>query len=308
MDRKAATLVLTLLYLSSAGLTQSKQDILMGQKESFILTTSITDSITLRNFIRSLNDNHFFESSDSSLFYCYLAKLYSAKGQIDSSCFFLSKTLDSPFSNIDLIYRDSDFIGLKDNPCWAKILQKADSIFLTKNPGIQNKDLAIELYHIYLRDQQFRNLDNLGLSKTIEKTDSINLNRVEEIIASFGWPTYSLVGETAAKGAFLVIQHSNLQVQQRYLGSIFNAALKDEASKEWVALLMDRISVLRKGVQIFGTQVYQVNDSISSHKIEYRYFPIKDEIKVDSLRQTFGLVPLAEYYAQFGINYKSPNK
>lgn len=308
MDRITSTLVITLLYLSSTGLAQSKQDISMGQKESFIMASSIPDTFALRNFINNLSNNHISESSNSSLFYYSIAKFYSAKGLRDSSCFFLSKALDKSSSSNDFIYSDSDFEILKNDPCWVKIVQKIDSIFLSKNPGIKNKDLAIELYHIYLRDQQFRSLGIMGLSKMTEKTDSVNLNRVEEIIALYGWPTYTLVGETAAKGAFLVIQHSNLQVQQRYLGSIFNAAIRDEASKEWVALLMDRISVLRKGVQIFGTQVYQVNDSTSSHKIEYRYFPIKDEMQVDSLRQIFGLVPLAEYYAQFGITYKSPKK
>lgn len=308
MDKKTSILAITLLYLPSAGLTQTKQEILIGQKESIIDTISIPDSLTLRNFVDFLNDKHIFESTNSSLFYYSLAKFYSAKGQNDSACFFLSIILDRPSSNIDLISLDIDFEKLKNDPCWINIVQKIDSIFLSNNPGIRNKDLAIELYHIYLRDQQFRSLDNKGISKTTEETDSINLKRLEEIIFAFGWPTFSLVGETAAKGAFLVIQHSNLQVQQKYLESIFNAAMRDEASKEWVALLMDRISVLRKGVQIFGTQVYQVNDSTIGHKIVYRYFPIKDEIKVDSLRQIFGLVPLAEYYAQFGIDYKFPKK
>ena len=67
---------------------------------------------------------------------------------------------------------------------------------------------------------------------------------------------------------------------------------------------MDRISVTKKGVQIFGTQVYQVRDSINKQNVKYNYFPIKDENQVNSLRKAFDMIPLREYYAIYGIDYK----
>ena len=54
---------------------------------------------------------------------------------------------------------------------------------------------------------------------------------------------------------------------------------------------MDRISVHLKGMQVFGTQVYQIKDSVTGKPGVYRYFPIKDEASVDSLRNEFGLIP-----------------
>jgi hypothetical protein len=247
-------------------------------------------------------------NASRGLKYYNLAVCYSTRDLIDSMCYFLCQTLRYSTEYNNLIFTDTDFENLRREPCWDKITHKIDSTYLTKYPDIINKELAVELYHIYLMDQHARGLGLKKVDERIKEIDQKNLRRVEEIILMYGWPTYSLVGETAAKGAFLVIQHSDTQTQQKYFMLIFNAAKNNEASKEWVALLLDRISVHKQGFQYFGTQVYQAKDTITGRPGKYKYFPIQDEANVDSLRKEFGMIPLNEYYSLFGIDYKPVRK
>ena len=48
-------------------------------------------------------------------------------------------------------------------------------------------------------------------------SDQHNIKRLEEIIAEIGWPKRSAVGERAASAAFLILQHSDLAYQKKYL-------------------------------------------------------------------------------------------
>jgi len=247
-------------------------------------------------------------NTELSLQYYNLAICYSAKSQIDSACYFLRQVLDHSSEYNNLVYTDTDFESLRRAPCWNTIAQKIDSAFLAHFPDITHEKLAMELYHIYLMDQHARGFGLKKIDKSIVNIDYDNLNHVQDIIMRHGWPTYSMVGETAAEGAFLVIQHSEVEVQQIYFMQLFNAAQNNEAKKEWVALLLDRISIQKKGFQYFGTQVYQIKDSITGSLGKYNYFPIHDESIVDSLRMAFDMVPLNEYYSLFGIDYKPARK
>ena len=306
MKIKHSILVIVLLFQFGHGNSQPTRN--RVEFNGLILyADSLKAKEDISSLIRILKREVNLENHDEkilSFYYYNLAICYSARDLIDSSCFFLSMALDHSSDYNNLIYTDSDFENFHDVPCWGRIIQKIDSAFISKNQEIRNKQLAIELYHIYLMDQHVRGLGLKKISKRLNSIDSTNLVRVEEIIKVYGWPTFSLVGETASLGAFLVIQHGNIHVQQQYLKSIFDAAMINEASKEWVALLMDRISVVKKGVQIFGTQVYKIRDPINMQKVTYDYFPIRDETQVDSLRKAFDMIPLKEYYARYGIDYK----
>lgn len=203
------------------------------------------------------------KQKNPELKYYNLAICYSAKKQKDSTCYYLRRCIqESPKYN-NLIQKDTDFEYLHGDKCWETIKNKIDSVFRTQNPGISDQELAVELYHIFLRDQHARGLGLKKISPELANIDQENLKRVEQIIAENGWPTYSIVGKTAADGAFMVIQHSDVNTQRKYFKHLLDAAKNDEASKESVALLTDRISVRLKGMQIFGTQVYRMKDSIT---------------------------------------------
>ena len=306
MKVRLILLFAALLGLSNSGLSQTNL-----KEEDFRKRILYADSVTEHvdfdiNMIKRTTDLGNQPPEELSLQSYNLAICYVAKGQVDSAFYFLFQAVRLSSDYNHLVYTDTDFYILRQYPKWDMIVQKIDSAHFSKNPDIKQYELSKELYHIYLMDQHVR---GLGLKNKVQKTNNVdimNLQRVEEIIKQYGWPTFSMVGITAATGAFLVIQHSSPQIQQKYLMMLMEAAKSNEAHKEWVALLVDRISVTRMGIQIFGTQVYQIEDSLTGKPGKYQYFPIKDEAIVDSLRIAFGMIPIKDYYAIFGIDYK-PN-
>jgi len=229
-----------------------------------------------------------------------LAICYMAKNDNDSTCFYLLRAINN---NSRLVLSDTDFNNLHGLPCWKKVTDKIDSLFLASVPNVSNPKLALELFYIHVADQKARGYGLKFLDKSLLNTDSLNLIRVEKIIKEYGWPTYSLVGKVAADAAFLVIQHSNTQIQKKYLDQLLDAAKKKEASSESVALLQDRIMSNESHYQMYGTQVFQMRDPATGKLSKYTYYPIKDEENVDKRRKEMGLIPLKDYLKLFGIDY-----
>lgn len=232
-----------------------------------------------------------------------LAICYMAKNETDSVCFFLSRSIDSNPGFNRLILSDSDFKSLHSLPCWKVITEKIDSVLLASIPNASKPKLAIELFHIFVLDQKARGYGLKFPDKSLMNVDSLNIIRVEEIIKEHGWPTYSMVGKVAADGAFMVIQHSNTQIQKKYLNQLLDAAKNKEASSESVALLRDRITANESHYQIYGTQVFQLKDPATGKLSKQAYYPIHDEVNVDKRRKEMGLIPLKDYLKIFGIDY-----
>lgn len=232
-----------------------------------------------------------------------LAVCYIAKNDIDSTCFYLSRSIISNPNFNRMILSDTDFDKLHSLPCWQRISDKIDSVLLASIPNASKPKLAIELFHIFVLDQKARGYGLKFPDRSLMNVDSINIKHVEEIIKKHGWPTYSMVGKVAADGAFMVIQHSNPTIQKKYLNQLLDAAKNKEASSESVALLQDRIMTNESHYQIYGTQVFQMKDPSTGKLSKYTYFPIKDEENVDKRRIEMGLCPLKDYLKMFGIDY-----
>ena len=232
-----------------------------------------------------------------------LAICYMAKNKTDSVCFYLLRSLISnPYFN-RLMLSDSDFDKLHGLPCWERITDKIDSVFLTTIPNVSKPKLGIELFHVFVLDQKARGYGLKFPDKSLMNVDTLNIIRVEEIIKEHGWPTYSMVGKVAADGAFMVIQHSDTQIQKKYLDQLLDVAKKKEASSESVALLQDRIMSNEFHYQIYGTQVFKMQDPKTGKMSKYTYYPIHDEVNVDKRRKEMGLIPLKDYLKMFGIDY-----
>ncbi|HJR08821.1 MAG TPA: DUF6624 domain-containing protein [Pyrinomonadaceae bacterium] len=183
-----------------------------------------------------------------------------------------------------------------------------------------NKTLAAELIEMGANDQKYRGVieaemmkmasngtaqasdEFVAAVKSQDKIDARNIARLEEIIKQHGWPGKSSVGEEASKAAFLILQHSDLARQQKYLPLLKKAARKGDALPADVAMLEDRILVNRGKKQIYGTQVHSGPDTGGKLVLA----PIENEADVDKRRASVGLRPLKEYLKHFGIEYKPP--
>lgn len=130
------------------------------------------------------------------------------------------------------------------------------------------------------------------------EADSINTIRITEYIDVNGYPGKTKVGPGLASTAFLVIQHADLAIQEKYLPIITEAADEGELNWSSVALLIDRINMRNDKPQIYGSQVTSDPDTGESY-----FFEIAEPLKVDSVRATVGLGPISEYAKFFDFEW-----
>jgi len=132
--------------------------------------------------------------------------------------------------------------------------------------------------------------------------DSLNQIRIEEIINEYGYPGKSLVGPSAASTAFMVIQHSNQEMQEKYLPLLKEQADKGEVRWSSIALMIDRVLLGKGEKQIYGSQVH------TDQKTGEQYFgEIENPHKIDSIRNTVGLGTIQGYGDNWNIKW-DPDK
>jgi hypothetical protein len=154
----------------------------------------------------------------------------------------------------------------------------------------------------YSRDD----LENGKVYMILNKRDSINLIRIEEIIAKQGYPGKTLVGEPTNEAAWYVIQHS--KKISDYFPLIQEAGSSNEISFSKVAMMHDRMLMQEGKEQLYGTQVAGENIlNATTGKKEFWYYvwPIQNAESVNELRKEAGFVTTVEEYAKsMGVVYK----
>ncbi|WP_030243233.1 DUF6624 domain-containing protein [Streptomyces sp. NRRL S-455] len=121
-------------------------------------------------------------------------------------------------------------------------------------------------------------------------------DRLNEIMDEVGWPTAALVGEDAARAAWLVAQHADrqLDVQRRALRLLEEAVESGAAGARELAFLRDRTLVNEGREQVYGTQIAGVREDGSPIP-----WPCAEPERVDELRAGVGIEPFAEYVAKW---------
>lgn len=171
---------------------------------------------------------------------------------------------------------------------------------------VREPALQQELVRMAAVDQQSRGPggrapQDSAAARAQREADLANLRRLEEIVAAHGWPGVSLVGEEGSRAAFLVLQHGDVDTQERYLPRVKQAAEAREIAPALAAMLEDRVLMQRGREQIYGTQL-RVDPATRRMSL----WPVRDEAGVDQRRASVGLDSLAEYLAHFGIVYRPP--
>lgn len=193
------------------------------------------------------------------------------------------------------------------------------SFSCNQQPTINTEELAKELDSIMVLDQKYRaemqdvqkefgwsSPEMRELWQKQNEIDQSNLKRILEIINTVeGYPGKSMVGISAGRTAFYVLQHAPDSIQQQYYDLIINAAEENELDKRLAAMYRDRYLMRRGEPQVFGTQLrseYET-DSLTGERIERTFvWPIADTTNIDSLRMWNGLGPLEDYLNGFGIS------
>ncbi len=134
----------------------------------------------------------------------------------------------------------------------------------------------------------------------MKEIDSIHLKKVEAIIAKYGYPGKTLVGEPANTTVFYVIQH-NPGVIPKYYQLIEKAGKSGELPFKYAAMMLDRKLSSEGKEQIYGTQVYsvQITNPKTGKKDFFEYvIPIKDAENVNRRRKEAGFDTTVEENTQ----------
>jgi len=222
----------------------------------------------------------------------------------------LEIAINNGFDNLNHIKTDSDLDNIRKEKKYIEIIAKLQK----KTELIEanyDKPLQKELLEIFKEDQDIRNqyvsaqkkygyqgkeMDSLG--KIMILKDSLNLIKLVKILDEKGWVGKDKVGQQANQTLFLVIQHSDLKVQQKYLPMMREAVKKGNANAGSLALLEDRIALREGRKQIYGSQI----GTNPVTKTQY-VLPLEDPDNVDKRRTEVGLGTLADYVKNWNITW-----
>ncbi len=137
-----------------------------------------------------------------------------------------------------------------------------------------------------------------NLLKQMHRTDSINTLKITTIIDRYGWLGPDSIGVNGNRTLFLVIQHAEDCVQEKYLPVMREAVKAGRAKAASLALLEDRVALQQGKKQIYGSQV-----SWNMETNEYYVLPLEDPDHVDERRAKVGLPPMAAYLAEWNMKW-----
>ena len=125
-----------------------------------------------------------------------------------------------------------------------------------------------------------------ALDKVLE-VDADNTKFMQGILAACGWPKRSMVGEDAAKAAWLLSQHADMDPQYQVLAAqhMKQAVLAGEADARQLASLVDRNRRLTDQPQVYGMQYFR------NPQGAIEFYDIVTPAKLDERRQEIGLEP-----------------
>lgn len=176
-------------------------------------------------------------------------------------------------------YFDSfdEFNPFREKELFSKIKADYSKYKADFNKNLKNPEIYKEIELLAERDQKVRT--DGSSTEEMQKIDSLNIKRLIEINQDYGWHN---------KQWILLWHHRRIHRDDNYVWNFFrpliNKKIKDgELRKSYWARFDDEKSMFSgNGVQIYGT--YWNN---------YDQFPIENINKVDSLRSSVGLPPLA---------------
>lgn len=126
--------------------------------------------------------------------------------------------------------------------------------------------------------------------------DARNQRLLVAYVERKGWPTKALVGEEGMMGAFLVLQHAPLSLQEQWLPKVQDSVARGDLPASTAVLLEDRVLMHQGKPQRYGTQSVLREGRLW-------IWPIEEPATVDARRKSVGLPPLAEQLKSLGLAF-----
>lgn len=238
---------------------------------------------------------------------------FALAGNAEKAFYHLMYSAEHPnikYKNYDHITKDADLNSLHDTEEWTKLISmvKANKVEAEKD---YDKPLIRILEMIHDEDQNYRKQigdieekhgrDSEEMKKhwdLINEKDSINLIKVQHIQDEKGWLGENVIGRQGNSTLFLVIQHSPLEVQEKYLPMMREAVKIGNARASSLALLEDRVALRKGGRQIYGSQIGRDKETG-----EFYVSPLEDPENVDIRRAEVGLGPISDYIQNWDMTW-----
>ncbi|CAM1341704.1 DUF6624 domain-containing protein [Tenacibaculum aestuarii] len=214
------------------------------------------------------------------------------------------------YKNYGHITTDPDLNSLHENVLWEKLISeiKANKDEYEKD---LDKPLVAILDTIYQSDQGYRrqigdieekygreSVEMKAHWKLINETDSMNLIKIKKILDERGWLGPKVIGNQGNSTLFLVIQHSDLETQLKYLPMMREAVKVGNASASSLALLEDRVALRQGKRQIYGSQIGRDQETG-----EYYVSPLIEPENVNERRKEVGLGTIEEYIKNWDMTW-----
>lgn len=127
----------------------------------------------------------------------------------------------------------------------------------------------------------------------IEVMDDENLKALLAMVPPEGWFLKSRYGEKAARAAFLIIQHSDLEQWRRFVPILEPLVAAGEVNGSSFGLMFDRLAVAEGRPQRYGSQLHCEGG-------RWVPDPLEDPARVEELRRALGfLQTYADYVASW---------
>jgi hypothetical protein len=235
---------------------------------------------------------------------------WTMAGNKDSAFYQLFKVADAfKYDNYEMIAHDSVLTSLYKDQRWEQVLKLVRNNIGSEEAKL-NKTLLRLMDSVYHDDQAYRfqqiSIDREfgpNSEKSIQNKhlifvkDSVNERIVSNLLDQYGWLGQETVGINGNATLALVLQHSSLHTQKKYL-PLMREAVKNKKSDANDLALLEDLTALKDGQkQIYGTYL------IASGNKKYYIAPIEDPSNVDLHRAEIGLSSLDEYLRNWGMRW-----
>jgi hypothetical protein len=134
---------------------------------------------------------------------------------------------------------------------------------------------------------------NEAFHPRLDEINRSNTSRLRQIIAIFGWPGITLVGDQGARAAWRVALYSYGEpaFMRQCRDLIDRASHQGDAPRWQFAMIDDRIRVYEGKPQRYGTQLRHGPNGVEPH-------PLENEARINSMRTQAGLPLMAQTLAQ----------
>ena len=173
-------------------------------------------------------------------------------------------------------------------------IEQTDSLLCElheRDQQIRHKLMSVQ--QAYIAEQRTELIDSIVmLVAEQDRVDSLNRVAVDSLLQN-GWPEG--LSEQSNQTIWLIIDHADVEYQERYLPLIEQQAVRGTISPSDYATLLDRVNVRRQRPQRYGTQTgYKQRDD----EVFTFVYPIEDIDALDSLRLSVGIDSMHLYLRQ----------